>query len=133
MVLFGPRSRTLKEAKMSSPRRLHVGFVGILFLLSLLAACDSNRSPLTPLPVKISRNDAPTDGVAGLAPSADVASATTLGGPIGGLDAASLAHFAAGQAEFQDVESIDDGLGPVFNEASCAACHNAPLGGTTGR
>jgi CxxC motif-containing protein (DUF1111 family) len=34
---------------------------------------------------------------------------------------------------FTNVEGVADGLGPVFNEASCATCHTAPVGGTAGR
>jgi CxxC motif-containing protein (DUF1111 family) len=58
---------------------------------------------------------------------------TTLGDPFANLTAAELALFNAGKVEFEAVEAIDEGLGPVFNEASCATCHNAPVGGTTGR
>src|SRR5262249_7685783 len=65
--------------------------------------------------------------------SGSAAVATTLGGPIGGLDAADFARFAAGQAEFQEVETAAEGLGPGFNEPSCSTCHNPPLGRTTGR
>jgi hypothetical protein len=44
------------------------------------------------------------------------------------------ALFAAGAREFQDVDTPEEGLGPVFNEASCAACHNTPwIGGTSNR
>jgi CxxC motif-containing protein (DUF1111 family) len=30
---------------------------------------------------------------------------------------------------FEDVENIDDGLGPVFNDTSCANCHKTPVTG----
>jgi CxxC motif-containing protein (DUF1111 family) len=62
-----------------------------------------------------------------------------LGSPLPGLTADQLTHFQAGLTEFQSVEGPDDGLGPVFNEASCATCHvttnknNVAIGGTTGR
>ena len=46
------------------------------------------------------------------------------------LTAAELARFNAGRQEFSDVESVADGLGPVFNGRSCGECHNAPaIGG----
>jgi CxxC motif-containing protein (DUF1111 family) len=57
----------------------------------------------------------------------------TLGDPLPRLNAADLAKFTAGQTVFTEVEEADEGLGPVFNEASCATCHTAPVGGTTGR
>jgi CxxC motif-containing protein (DUF1111 family) len=43
------------------------------------------------------------------------------------------AAFVAGKAEFEEVEEVADGLGPVFNEASCATCHSDPVvgGGST--
>lgn len=55
------------------------------------------------------------------------------GQPFPGLTAEERARFEAGRDEFEDVETVEEGLGPVFNEASCATCHNDPLGGTTGR
>lgn len=58
---------------------------------------------------------------------------TTLGAPLSGLDADLLARFNVGRAEFMEVDGVNEGLGPVFNDASCVTCHNAPVGGTTGR
>jgi CxxC motif-containing protein (DUF1111 family) len=58
---------------------------------------------------------------------------STLGSPLADLSADELTRFAEGEEEFQAVETIEEGLGPVFNEASCSTCHDAPLGGTTGR
>jgi len=43
-----------------------------------------------------------------------------VGDPFANLSAAELALFDAGKVEFEAVETIDEGLGPVFNEASCA-------------
>jgi CxxC motif-containing protein (DUF1111 family) len=55
------------------------------------------------------------------------------GSPLAGLTAAQLAAFADGSVDFNDVEEVSDGLGPVFNERSCAACHTTPAigGGST--
>ena len=33
---------------------------------------------------------------------------------------------------FEEVEGIDEGLGPTFNEASCGACHGIPVTGGSG-
>ena len=52
-----------------------------------------------------------------------------VGQPLPGLTAAQRAGFADGLGEFTDIETVDDGLGPVFNERSCAACHATPAGG----
>src|SRR2546427_11398131 len=51
------------------------------------------------------------------------ARAENLTGPLLGLTTAQRAAFDAGLAEFQAVETIAEGLGPVFNGKSCAECH----------
>jgi hypothetical protein len=54
--------------------------------------------------------------------------------PFPTLSADERTRFVTGVREFQDVDTPDEGLGPVFNEASCAACHNRPwIGGTSDR
>jgi CxxC motif-containing protein (DUF1111 family) len=58
---------------------------------------------------------------------------TALGDPLPGLADADLAAFEEGKATFEEVEAAADGLGPVFNENSCAACHTGPTGGSNGR
>jgi CxxC motif-containing protein (DUF1111 family) len=80
------------------------------------------------------------DAVVTSAPSPDsaaelavVSGAPAVGGPLANLTVDELVRFDAGLAEFLAVEGVDEGLGPVFNEASCATCHNGPVGGTTGR
>ena len=45
--------------------------------------------------------------------------------PIGGLAASERAAFVRGDAEFARRFSPLTGLGPIFNDASCAACHSA--------
>ena len=58
----------------------------------------------------------------------------TFGDPLAGLTATQAAAFADGRTEFVTAEKVDEGLGPVFNERSCQACHNAPaLGGASPR
>jgi CxxC motif-containing protein (DUF1111 family) len=56
-----------------------------------------------------------------------------LGDPLPGLTAAELGLFEAGKDSFQEEETVEDGVGPVFNEASCVACHTGPVGGSNGR
>jgi CxxC motif-containing protein (DUF1111 family) len=59
--------------------------------------------------------------------------APQLGGPIAGLDTATLAVFNAGRGEFTRQNGIQDGLGPVFNDRSCVGCHAAGgVGGAGG-
>jgi len=52
-----------------------------------------------------------------------------LGEPLAGLSASELARFELGEVEFGHTFTEAEGLGPIFNEASCAACHNSPFGG----
>ena len=51
------------------------------------------------------------------------------GDPLAGLTPAQLAAFTTGKIDFRTEETVSDGLGPVFNERSCAACHLAPAVG----
>src|ERR671939_1001868 len=56
-----------------------------------------------------------------------------FGDPVPGLTAQQNDAFADGKADFAEVESVADGLGPVFNGRSCAECHSVPAvgGGST--
>jgi CxxC motif-containing protein (DUF1111 family) len=51
------------------------------------------------------------------------------GAPLPGLDAAALQRFNDGLEEFTNVETAETGLGPIFNNVSCVACHIAPAPG----
>lgn len=53
-----------------------------------------------------------------------------FGDPLPGLTSDQLSFFGAGLDEFENVETVDGGLGPIFNNVSCVACHNS--GGTGG-
>jgi CxxC motif-containing protein (DUF1111 family) len=55
------------------------------------------------------------------------------GTPLPGLTDDQVAEFYAGQALFNKVYTPEEGLGPLFNENQCSACHTSPaIGGTTG-
>jgi CxxC motif-containing protein (DUF1111 family) len=63
-------------------------------------------------------------------PGAEILSAEELGGPLPGLNAQELARFEAGKTMFSRIFLQEDGLGPVYNENSCNACHSTPgIGG----
>jgi CxxC motif-containing protein (DUF1111 family) len=55
------------------------------------------------------------------------------GDALAGLTAAQRTLFTDGLGDFSEEETVNDGLGPVFNERSCAACHSVPAtgGGST--
>lgn len=52
-----------------------------------------------------------------------------FGAPLPGLTAAQLERFNNGQEEFSGVETVEEGLGPVFNDVSCGTCHSVPVVG----
>ncbi len=51
---------------------------------------------------------------------------TRPGGPLPGLTAAQLSRFQTGRELFMRVWGVEDGLGPVYNENTCNACHSSP-------
>jgi CxxC motif-containing protein (DUF1111 family) len=57
----------------------------------------------------------------------------TFGKAISGLTKDEQARFAAGREVFSESETVADGVGPVFNDDSCVACHDSPAvgGGST--
>lgn len=63
--------------------------------------------------------DAPTEG--------------QLGGPREGLTPREQLAFYAGMQAFARVYTVDEGLGPFYNDTSCGNCHNSPtIGGHGG-
>lgn len=46
-----------------------------------------------------------------------------------GLSPDVVNRFEDGRDEFQEAEKVDQGLGPVFNDVSCVACHSNPTVG----
>lgn len=52
-----------------------------------------------------------------------------MGAPLSGLTATELQRFNAGKVDFTHTFQVGEGLGPIFNQASCASCHNNPIGG----
>ena len=59
------------------------------------------------------------------------------GGPAGagkmldGLTPSQATFFAAAQEEFEESDTLDEGLGPRFNLDGCAGCHSQPATGGT--
>ncbi len=59
----------------------------------------------------------------------DLAAPPRMGDALDGLNAAQLVRFELGRVQFERNITVEEGLGPVFNQTSCASCHNAPVGG----
>jgi len=55
-----------------------------------------------------------------------------MGDPVAGLTASELDRFLAGKARFEQVFTAPQGLGPIFNDDSCASCHALPATGGAG-
>ena len=54
---------------------------------------------------------------------------TQFGDPLPGLTAEQLNLFLDGRDDFEHVEDVAGGLGPIFNRDSCVACHSSPVTG----
>src|SRR5690606_26882307 len=55
-----------------------------------------------------------------------------IGEPLPGLSAEQRARFEEGMVLFNRVFTEADGLGPLFNDNQCSACHTSPATGGTG-
>jgi CxxC motif-containing protein (DUF1111 family) len=82
----------------------------------LFAACAAPPEPSDDM-----ANDDPAE--------ATVQSAITLGSHVGGI---ADADFNEARDNFNLVEAIDDGVGPVFNEIACGRCHTGGASGGAG-
>jgi CxxC motif-containing protein (DUF1111 family) len=59
----------------------------------------------------------------------DVSLRAATGDPLAGITAA---DYATAKAAFVNVETVDDGLGPIFNERACGNCHTQGAPGGAG-
>ena len=109
--------KTIRNSKLLS---------GILIGCSFGLACATAQSVAPPNPhLKRAQRPRPIPRIIST-PSGP----TQPGDPLLGLTASELSSFGAGLDEFENVENSEGGLGPIFNNNSCVACHNA--GGTGG-
>jgi CxxC motif-containing protein (DUF1111 family) len=68
------------------------------------------------------------------APSLPPLPSGQFGDTLPGLTDVEAADFTVGKEEFENVETPEGGLGPVFNNKSCASCHTDPvIGGASGK
>ena len=47
-----------------------------------------------------------------------------MDGPLPGLTAAEMSAFVRGDEAFERAFAVSEGLGPIFNDVSCGACHS---------
>lgn len=62
----------------------------------------------------------------------DAQTTPRLGEPLPGISRLALEEFRLGLDDFLEVETPEEGLGPAFNNTSCAICHNVPVVGGAG-
>jgi len=55
-----------------------------------------------------------------------------LGDPLPDLTQDQLNDFTNGLSQFENVVGIEEGLGPIYNNTSCANCHATPVVGGSG-
>ncbi|MDG2084745.1 MAG: di-heme oxidoredictase family protein [Planctomycetota bacterium] len=67
----------------------------------------------------------------GLSLEAQVVPQPKAGDPLNTLNASQLERFLLGKTQFLRSFSEAEGLGPGFNQDSCASCHAVPIGGTS--
>lgn len=70
--------------------------------------------------------------MAGVDAAGDVVLQPKTGQPVLGLTAEQLERFELGKIQFDRVWEPEEGLGPVFNNDGCGACHNTPNSGGSG-
>lgn len=98
--------------------------------LTLLLACSFGTHALAQMPPRHPAQrpqHAPHP-----APPPPNASRPQFGDPLPGLTKTQTAAFLDGKDDFEDTETEASGLGPIFNRASCATCHSAPVTGGSG-
>jgi CxxC motif-containing protein (DUF1111 family) len=95
---------------------------GIAALGALAGAWPIGRAVAESAP----KRSASVASVASVASGAGQAAvpASAPGQPLSGLSAAEVDRFERGRAAFEQVRSLETGLGPVFNDLACNRCHN---------
>lgn len=96
-------------------------FISVTALLGLLSAASAVAQLVPPRP------PGPPP-----APVLAVPGTQGFGAPLTGLTRDLIDAFSVGRMEFIKVETVEGGLGPIFNGRSCAECHSAPaVGGSS--
>jgi len=113
-ALFGPLSWTLPAVVL------------VLFNLDLATSADPAATTTT------ATNTATATATAAAVTKAKdpgPRAGIDAGLPLPGLTPTQLYYFNAGKEDFEEVETVADGLGPTMNLDSCAGCHLQPATG----
>src|SRR5262245_46605550 len=104
----GPARRSGTRTKLFVPRRI------VLFAIVGLACFGILKSRMF------------------VAQQEQIVIGTEFGDPLSGITPKEFELFRSGLENFTEVETPDEGLGPVFNGRSCAECHSVPrIGGSS--
>jgi CxxC motif-containing protein (DUF1111 family) len=114
-----PRFQFARLMFVTTLLTLLYGKIGLLGTAGLLQAQTSPTTTVVTSAATTARDPGVRSGAAG------------AGGAIAGLTARQYAFFVDGKADFEEVESVADGLGPRMNLDSCAGCHAEPATGGT--
>jgi CxxC motif-containing protein (DUF1111 family) len=101
-----------------------------LFVNPAFSQVGPPRAPATPPPAAAPAPRPPAAAPGGAPAPVPVSG---LGAPLTGLTNDQLAAFIDGREDFRQAETPATGLGPIFNDVSCVACHNAGGVGGAGR
>jgi CxxC motif-containing protein (DUF1111 family) len=112
----------MKTNPLVGVRRVVLGLA--LISTGLAQAPRGGAGPQPPAPAPVAPptpNPAPPPA----GPAAVVPPVNALGQALPGLTEEQLIAFVDGRESFREVETVADGIGPIFNDVSCVACHNA--------
>ena len=112
----------MKTNPLVGLRRVVLGLA--LISTGLAQAPRGGAAPQPPAPAPVAPqnpNPAPTPQ----APAVAVPPVNGIGQALPGLTEEQLIAFVDGRESFRETETVADGIGPIFNDVSCVACHNA--------
>lgn len=114
----------MKTNPLVGLRRVVLGLALISTGLAQAPRGGAGRPPQTPTPV-VPVAVTPAAPVATQPPAVAVPPVNGLGQALPGLTEEQLIAFVDGRESFRATETVADGIGPIFNDVSCVACHNA--------
>ncbi len=112
----------MKTNPLVGVRRAVLGLA--LVSTGLAQAPRGGGGPQQPAPAPVApQNPNPAQPPQG--PAAAVPPVNAPGQALPGLTEEELIAFLDGRESFRETETVADGIGPIFNDVSCVACHSA--------